>query len=179
MPCEESCSGTHRLRRMNNVNHVAPAVTYELPRDVARTFEKAPLVMRVVSLSYFALWLGGFMYLVIVDTENFQKYKFFGIAAFALSFALNAILKRLFLGRAVAEVSQGVTARLGQSEAFRAALSDTLMATPWSKYRLTRGRYKKAQFDNLYVLLKDGSYTYMSIAPDCSRISIVPPAKTV
>jgi hypothetical protein len=164
---------------MNSVNNVAPAVSYELSGEVARSLDKSPLMMKIVFFSFLTAWFGSLTVLMFVDPENSHQYRFYGILAFIASFAVLAVLKKLFLGRAVGAVSDELTRRLGQSAAFRKVLYATLMQTPWSKHRLNKGRYKEARFEDIMVLFKDGSHTSFNLAKDFSSISIVPPNKTV
>lgn len=160
---------------MSEANNVATeAIRYEVPRDAAGAFRKAPLIMRLILMAYTAVWLGGFIFLSFFDMDNIQKYKFYAIAAFAFSFVIQYVLRKVFLGKAVATVSGRITSMMGQTPEFRDAVRATLMDTPWSRHRLRRGRYKKPQFDDLYVLLKDGRYTFLSIEPDFSSIRVSP-----
>ena len=164
---------------MSNVNHEnrPPVVSYAVPHEVARVLKEAPVKIGVIFYSYLAVGLGSFVFLVFSDTANAEKYRFFGILAFLFSFALSVGLRRLFMGRAVAVVSRDLTALTGQPEAFTKALSDTLLKAPWSKWRIVRGRYKKPRFEDIMVLLKDGSYTSMNITEDFSNITIGTPKK--
>lgn len=173
---------------MNNVNEVAlsgtnnersAAVTIPLSKEVADSFRKSPLPMRVIFYLYLALLFAGVAWFAFASPENAQQYRFYGILAFIGTFPLRVALKKVFLGRAVTSVSDGLTSCLGQSEAFRNTVRDTLMGTPWSKHRLTKGRYRKPRFEDIMVLFKDGSHTTLSIATDFSSISIVPPARRV
>jgi hypothetical protein len=173
---------------MSNVNDIAlhgsnrsdaNAVTLALPQDVADSFRKSPLPMRIIFYSYLVLLFAGVAWFVFASPENAQQYRFYGILAFIGTFPLRAVLKKIFLGRAVTSVSDDMTSRLGQSEEFRNTLRDTLMGTPWSKHRLSKGRDRKPRFENIMVLFKDGSHTTLSIATDFSSISIVPPARTI
>lgn len=172
---------------MNNVNDIAShgvtsghaTVTLALPQDIADTFRKSPLAMRIIFYSYLGMLFAGVAWLTFASPENAQQYRFYGILAFIGTFPLRIALKKMFLGRAVTSMSDDMTSRLGQSEAFRNTVRETLMATPWSKHRLSRGRYKKPRFEDIMVLFKDGSHTTMSVATDFSSVSIVPPARTV
>jgi hypothetical protein len=173
---------------MNNVNDIASdgkvtgqstAVTLALPQEVADSFKKSPLVMRIIFYSYLVMLFAGVAWFAFVSPENAQQYRFYGILAFILTFPLRIVLKKVFLGRAVGSVSGELTRRLGQSEAFGKIVYETLMQTPWSKHRLSRGSYKEPRFEDIMVLFRDGSHTTLSIAEDFSSISIVPPVTTV
>lgn len=173
---------------MNNVNGVVdpemnhgptPAATIPLSQDVADSFRKSPLVMRIIFYGYLVLLFGGVALLTIAHPENAQQYRFYGILAFVLTFLLRIVLKKLFLGRAAGSVSDELTSMLGQSAAFRKVLYETLVQTPWSKHRLSKGRYKEPRFEDIMVLFRDGSHTDLTLARDFSSISIVPPVKIV
>lgn len=164
---------------MNNVNDVAPSVSYQLSADDARSLDKSPLLMRIIFYSYLVLLFAGVAVLTFSHPTDAQQYRFFGILAFVLTFPLRIALKHVFLGRAVGNVSNELTRTLGQSAAFRKVLHETLMQTPWSKHRLNRGRYKEPRFEDIMVLFRDGSHTSMNVARDFSSISIVPPNKTI
>lgn len=150
-----------------------------LSPDVSASFRKSPLKIRAIFWSFVALIFIGVGVMTFMDSENAQQYRFYGIIAFVFSFPLRIVLNKVLLGRAVGSVSRELTDRLGQSEAFRKILSETLMQTPWSKHRVTRGRYKEARFEDIMVLFRDGSHTSMNVARDFSNISIVPPDKII
>lgn len=173
---------------MDNANDIAPdgvaatsstAVTIPLSQDVADSFKKSPLVMRIIFYSYLVLLFGGVALLTFAHPENAQQYRFYGILAFVATFHLRIVLKKLFLGRAAGSVSNDLTSRLGQSEAFRKVVYDTLVQAPWSKHRLNKGRYKEPRFEDIMVLFRDGSHTDLSLARDFSSVSIVPPSTLV
>lgn len=149
--------------------------TFLLPQDVAARFRNSPSAILTVYVAYLLAGLFCFVYLVSTDFEHAQMYRFFGVVAFAFSFPLAHLLKKMFLGRSVTSVSDEVTSSLGQSEGFDKALREALMATPWSKARLHRGRYKKPLRDGILVLARSGENTSFSISPDCTSISVVVP----
>lgn len=178
------------LSKSNMIDHMdknaatppvaAHVVTYALPSESAHALRTSPLKIRVIVYVYLAVWLVAYVALMINDgAGDFQKYRFLGTIAFLPVFVLSPLLKRLFMGRAIAVASGNLTSLTGQSEAFRKVVASTLMSTPWSKHRLSKGRYRQPRFEDIMVLFRDGSHTSMSVAPDLSSVSIVPPEKVV
>ena len=153
------------------------AVTVAVSPFAAGRFRKSPLVMRVVLFSYLALGLAGFVAALVMDPVNAERHRFLAIIGFAVSWVLAAVLKRVFLGRAVDEVSDELAARLGQSGEFRRAVRSVLLGTPWSRHRLSRGRHKEPRFEDIMVLFRSGDHTVMSMARDFSSVSIIPPER--
>lgn len=169
---------------MNDVNDVVAArpqrmMTLPLAPDVSASLRKSPLKIKVIFWLFLALIVIGTAVSAYMHPEGAQEYRFFGVLTFILWWPLRIVLNKVLLGRAVGSVSRELTDRLGQSESFRNVLSETLMQTPWSEHRVTRGRYKEARFEDIMVLFRDGSHTSMNVARDLSSISIAPPDKII